>query len=226
MSAATNGRFGAFGKIPALGDFVRLNVSAGFVQPWDAWMQEGMIEVRAALAEAWDDAYMSAPMWRFTLPKGVAGDTGMMGLFMASVDRVGRQYPLTLATPTDATDTALSHFANASLFEHLEQIALSMLDDGNTREVLAGALEPLGPMPPLPMHAPALPYAGPVPLEHMWAGQLLSQQTGGATAIWSTAMDHDHRLMLTRGLPEGRNMRALFDLSPHAWGTQDMAAHI
>ncbi|MEO0402712.1 MAG: type VI secretion system-associated protein TagF [Pseudomonadota bacterium] len=218
--------FGAFGKIPALGDFLRLNVAAGFVQPWDDWMQAGMLAVRETLGDGWNDSYMSAPIWRFTLPANVAGAAPMMGIFMASVDRVGRQYPLTLVSPLTGASSALSHFANTSLFEHLEQIALAMLDDHNTRDVLTTALDPLAPIAPAAAGDPDLPYRGALPLEHILAGQALAQRAGTGSAIWSTAMDQDHRLMLTRGLPEGRDVHALFDLSPETWGTQDMAALI
>ncbi|WP_372989437.1 type VI secretion system-associated protein TagF [Sulfitobacter sp.] len=217
------GQFGAFGKIPALGDFLRLNVSAGFVQPWDDWLQAGMLASREALAENWDDAYLSAPIWRFTLPSGVAGPAGMIGIVMASVDRVGRQYPLTLAAPIDAANAALSHFANTSVFEHLEQIALDMLDDHNTREVLTSALALVAPMPAASSDSVDMPYAGLFPIEHVLAGQALAPRVGARDVIWTTAMDQDNRLMLTRGLPEGREMRALFDLHSPVWGNEDMA---
>lgn len=215
--------FGAFGKIPALGDFLRLQVAAGFVQPWDDWLQASMIAAREALQDSWTESYLSAPIWRFTLPAGACGPKGMTGILMASIDRVGRQYPLTLVAPQDTADTAISHFANTGLFERLEQIALAMLDDGNTRETLIDALEPLM-LTKSQMHGDVvLPYAGELPPEHVMAGHALSQRAGAHRAIWSTAMQGDHRLMLTRALPEGRDMLALFDLSLNAQGTPDMA---
>jgi type VI secretion system protein ImpM len=220
------GPFGAFGKIPALGDFLRLNVASGFVQTWDDWMQASMLDTSDALQEDWDNAYMSAPIWRFTLPGGCAGDAGVIGIFMASVDRVGRKYPLTLAAPLDTGNVALCHFANTGVFEQLEQIALAMLDDGSTRDALTNALEPVAPLPPITPEQVAYPYVGHLPLEHVLAGQSLSTHVDAQTAVWSTAMDQDHRLMLTRGLPKGRESRALFDLSPHLWSNQDMAALI
>ena len=38
--------FGAYGKMPSLGDFFRINASRGFVEPWDIWLQTGMQEAR------------------------------------------------------------------------------------------------------------------------------------------------------------------------------------
>jgi len=40
---------------------------------------------------------LSAPVWRFQLAPGVCGPLAWRGLFFASVDRVGRYFPLTLA---------------------------------------------------------------------------------------------------------------------------------
>ena len=55
---------GAFGKMPALGDFLRLALPPGFVEPWDAWVQRMMMQGRAALGGRWQDCYLSAPIWR------------------------------------------------------------------------------------------------------------------------------------------------------------------
>ncbi|WP_052249795.1 type VI secretion system-associated protein TagF [Tateyamaria sp. ANG-S1] len=200
--------FGAYGKIPALGDFLRSNVGHGFVQAWDAWLQSGMTEVRTALGDQWDDTYLTAPIWRFSLPSGLAGPSAMIGVVMASVDRVGRQFPLTLSAPVKTDDTARLHFANTSVFETLEQIALSMLEDGSTREGLASSLSHVS------IHTPtsiALPYSGPTAPQHHLAGQALSAAIGPGQAIWSTDLQSEHRLMATRGLPTGPDLFALFN---------------
>lgn len=206
--------FGAFGKIPALGDFMRMNIAHGFVQVWDDWLQAAITELRAAIGEGWDDAYLTAPIWRFTLPEGLAGPTGMIGILMASVDRVGRQFPLTLAAPTQIENTAQTHFANTRVFEGLEQIALSMLDDGSDREMLSAALEQMGVA--APQGALMLPYAGRTPPEHILAGEALSRSVGPQHSIWSTVLQDENRLMTTSALPQGHTLRALFDASQPA----------
>lgn len=211
-------QFGAFGKIPALGDFFRLNVSAGFVQLWDTWLQSCILDARSTLGDGWTDAYLSAPIWRFTLSSGVAGDRVMMGVLMASVDRVGRQYPLTLVAPCAEEDVPRSHFANTFVFEALEQVALSMLEDGTTKDTLAEALAPIQPMAP-PTRLGNLPFGASIPFEHVAAGQLLSDRLGPDGCLWSTAMHGDHRLFRTRNLPDGADRTALFDLSHRMWHT-------
>ena len=85
--------YGAFGKIPGMGDFFRFDAPPGFVQAWDGWLQEGMLSAKEALGEGWLAAYMSAPIWRFTLAPGLAGEAAVMGILMCSVDRVVHSFP-------------------------------------------------------------------------------------------------------------------------------------
>lgn len=218
--------FGAFGKIPGLGDFLRVNLPAGFIQAWDTWLQTGMLDVRDQLGDSWHDAYMSAPIWRFTLPAGAAGSQVVTGIVMASVDRVGRQYPLTLATCHNAPNTVVSHFANGSVFEQLETIALDALEDHSTRESLTAALLPVRVTPTGAATSASLPYAGPIPFSKALATQALTQSHGATCALWSTMMQDDFRMLATPGLPEGRNMRALFDLSPSLWSASGVMAQV
>ncbi|MEM8591751.1 MAG: type VI secretion system-associated protein TagF [Pseudomonadota bacterium] len=209
--------FGAFGKIPDLGDFFRHNLSSAFVKTWDSWLQAVMVESKSALAGGWDDAYMMAPIWRFTLPAGLAGETGMTGILMASVDRVGRQYPLTLAAPHHGAGTAYMHFANRSVFESLEDLALQMLDDTGRRDTLFASLETISLFDAPAQPAIGLPYVGAAPAEPALAAMAVEQRHPNAS-IWSTMMNNDHRLMACHGLPQGQEARALFDLKSSVWG--------
>ena len=88
---------GFYGKLPSQGDFVSRRLPWEFTSAWDDWLQQGMQASRAALGERWLELYLSAPIWRFQLAPGVCGPMGWRGLFFASVDRVGRYFPLTLA---------------------------------------------------------------------------------------------------------------------------------
>jgi type VI secretion system protein ImpM len=127
------GGVGAYGKIPALGDFFRLSLPPDFVGVWDAWLQGMMRAGRAQLGPRWQECYLSAPIWRFALAPGLAGRAAMTGVMMASVDRVGREFPLTLAgVPETGED-----------FAALEEAALDSLDEGATRDTLSAALKGL-----------------------------------------------------------------------------------
>jgi type VI secretion system protein ImpM len=98
LAAAEAARCGLFGKLPARGDFVRAGLPRGFVQPWDDWLQLVIGGSKAELGERWLPAWMEAPIWRFFLPAGLCGDDAALGVWMPSVDRAGRHFPLTLAT--------------------------------------------------------------------------------------------------------------------------------
>lgn len=88
---------GFFGKLPARGDFVRAGLPGGFVAAWDAWLQAVLPDSRARLGERWLAAWMEAPVWRFLLHAGQCGPDAVLGLWMPSVDAVGRHFPLTIA---------------------------------------------------------------------------------------------------------------------------------
>ncbi|MBV8092952.1 MAG: type VI secretion system-associated protein TagF [Acetobacteraceae bacterium] len=85
---------GLYGKIPSRGDFVGAGLPVSFVRAWDAWMRRALVASRAVLGEQWLPAWLEAPVWRFALPGGACGPEAALGLWMPSVDRVGRHFPL------------------------------------------------------------------------------------------------------------------------------------
>jgi type VI secretion system ImpM family protein len=88
---------GWFGKIPALGDFVTRGLPGSFVTPWDAWLSGELAQARQGLGEGWDETYASAPTLCFSLTPGALDEKAWHGILVPSFDRVGRQFPLTLA---------------------------------------------------------------------------------------------------------------------------------
>ncbi|WP_418316676.1 type VI secretion system-associated protein TagF [Piscinibacter sakaiensis] len=90
---------GLFGKLPSQGDFVSRRLPWEFTSVWDDWLQAGISSARSALGSSWNDAYLTAPLWRFQLAPGVIGSGAWIGFWFASVDRVGRQFPLALVEP-------------------------------------------------------------------------------------------------------------------------------
>ena len=79
---------------------------------------------------------MSAPIWRFSVAAGGAGPDAVSGVMMPSVDRVGRAFPLTLARVQNG---ALDETTQGTV----EDIALSALEDGMTKDRLSLALAAL-----------------------------------------------------------------------------------
>jgi type VI secretion system protein ImpM len=217
-------RFGAFGKLPALGDFLRMDLPQGFVDPWDRWLQEGMLAARGALGDRWQDCYFSAPLWRFALSPGLAGASAMMGVMMMSVDRVGRQFPLTLASPVaDGAPVLVQHFVSGTLYAELEALALDALEDGMTRDILAQRLSAmtLPPAPPLPLVQAGrggLVLRGSA--AHGLVPELAAMQAGARfrkPSVWAAELDDGLRLMVCEGLPAGGQLLGLFDMLAQVW---------
>jgi type VI secretion system protein ImpM len=98
---------GFFGKLPARGDFVRANLPEDFVAPLDAWCRECLSASRQTLGDGWEEAWMSAPIWRFLLPPGACGPHAVFAIWLPSIDKVGRHYPFMLcALAPAASDLA------------------------------------------------------------------------------------------------------------------------
>jgi type VI secretion system protein ImpM len=125
---------GWYGKLPTLGDFASRRLSADFIEPWDIWLGEGLAAQRETLGEAWLDAYLHSPTWRFVLMPGtllgLEPQRALAGVLMPSVDRVGRYFPLTLiaslaALPQSATELE----ALLGWLHRLEDLALDALQD-------------------------------------------------------------------------------------------------
>ncbi|MEC3889754.1 type VI secretion system-associated protein TagF [Xanthomonas campestris] len=93
--SAMSPRPGFYGKLPAVGDFVHRRLPETFVDPWHAAMQ-GLLHATGAGTAT---RARQAPVWRFVLMPGLAGTTAWAGVMRASVDRVGRGFPLVIAAP-------------------------------------------------------------------------------------------------------------------------------
>lgn len=139
---------GFYGKIPARGDFVRSGLPHAFVDPWDRWLQQGMAASRAELGEdAWLAAWLEAPIWSFALAPGICGPDAVLGLWMPSIDRVGRHFPLTLAAVAPAGDARDMARSNGGFLFAVEQAGLAAVESGLapdalTDRVLAAAEAP------------------------------------------------------------------------------------
>ena len=116
-----------FGKLPAHGDFVARGLSAAERDRLDAWLSREMVAARERLGEAFEDRYDRAPPWRFTLPD-------RSGVLVASVDGVGRRFPLWLAVEGGDAEAA----------EQAEDLVYRAFGEGWTADRLADAADALG----------------------------------------------------------------------------------
>ena len=88
---------GFFGKIPARGDFVAAGLPSAVVKTWDQSISAALAEARSALGGRWSDVWLQAPVWRFALPGTMCGPAPLLGLWMPSIDKAGRHFPLMIA---------------------------------------------------------------------------------------------------------------------------------
>lgn len=143
VAADPGPRAGLYGKLPARGDFVRAGLPRDFVDPWDNWLQRGILAAQEIAGEAWLAAWLEAPIWRFVLPPGLLGEGGVAGVWLPSVDRAGRYFPLTVAAVAPF-DWAVRPAVLQGFLSGAEQTALDALEqDLGPEEVLHRAEEAL-----------------------------------------------------------------------------------
>lgn len=142
---------GFYGKLPTVGDFISRRLPASFVRPWDAWLQEGLSASQNRLGAEWLETYLTSPIWRFALSAGACGNRACAGIFMPSVNNVGRYFPLTLAALIEPqTVIPRLFFEGAEWFGKLEGLALSALEDDFNFERFDRELQDLVLQPILP----------------------------------------------------------------------------
>jgi type VI secretion system protein ImpM len=100
MSHAT----GFWGKLPSRGDFLGAGLSKQMIAQWDVWVSAGIDASRQSMGEAWQDAWMEAPVWCFRAAAGLLSTAETSGLWMPSVDRAGRPFPLLIAMEGPAAE--------------------------------------------------------------------------------------------------------------------------
>lgn len=131
---------GFCGKLPARGDFVTAGLLRSFVEAWYDWLQLVLATSRRALGEDWDAAWLEAPIWRFALSPGICGPDSVLGLWMPSVDRVGRHFPLTFAALTGNADPAALIREGGGFLAAAEGLGLEALNCELAPDTLAAQL--------------------------------------------------------------------------------------
>jgi len=169
-------RCGLFGKLPAKRDFIALFAPRDFLNVWEPWMQSSISASRAKLSGGWQQAFLTAPIWRFWLGAEICGRTAL-GAFMSSLDGLGRYYPLTIfgyadegaAMPPPEIDPQDAWFTEA------EEFLLKTLQPNVSFEAIVGALDRLSP----PVQVPTGSACG-----------LLTSQVPGIMAALLVGEDH------------------------------------
>ena len=124
-------RCGLFGKLQSKRDFIALATPRAFLSVWEPWIQSAIASSRQSLGAGWQSAYLTAPIWRFWLGADICGAT-MLGATMASMDGVGRYFPLTvMAAAQDEQPLPPPEFdPQDEWFASAERFLLMTLDEG------------------------------------------------------------------------------------------------
>jgi type VI secretion system protein ImpM len=222
MSDAGAAAPGFFGKVRTHGDFVTRRLPTAFVAPWDAWLQRGMGLARQQFGERWLPAYLNAPVWCFALGAQVCGPMAWAGVLMPGVDRVGRHFPLTIASPFDADELAGWLRGAQAWFDEVTRAALSTLGDGFVLDHFDAVLERLVPSPVTVNDAANAWRLTPMQSSaDTTFGDVLAASIGPGTGVWwSDGSDAvPASLLAGPGLPEPPRFAALFDADAGAWPT-------
>lgn len=136
---------GLFGKLPAKRDFIALNASAGFLGPYEKWLQGGLTASRLELGQGWQTSYLNAPIWRFWLGGAHCGGVPVAGAFMPSVDGVGRYFPLTVLAVSEPGNAIPPPEVDPQdlWFGAIEDFLLQALDPGASYEAVVERLSAL-----------------------------------------------------------------------------------
>lgn len=188
---------GWYGKLPTLGDFATRRLPPEFVEPWDAWLAQGLAAWKAD-DEGWLDAYEAGPAWRFIAAPGVLAPAKLArawaGVLLPSQDRVGRHFPFTVALPV-APDSA-----HAALLLHWLQHAAGLAREAFEQEWSAdevdAALRELG-------EATVTPGGDAEVYDELLRIVAASTTATGHVLWWRTLDDEGVELQRTFGLPQG-----------------------
>lgn len=198
---------GWHGKLPALGDFVSRRVDAAWLERWDPWLAQGMLALREQLGDAWLDAYLASPSWRFLfLPgalAGAAGDRAWMGVLMPSVDKVGRYFPFTIVQPIDGDLSLAQMPALWRELEALDSLAADALHDDWDVDRLESELTLRTNDVEVKAQSSARDPASSIAEE---ASALWRQQSAGMAYWYAHAQQSAPRWLRTRGLPDSATM--------------------
>jgi type VI secretion system protein ImpM len=220
---------GFFGKLRSHGDFVSRRLPPAMREPFDGWLQAGLLRSRAELGAAWTPTWGTSPLWRFMLAPGLCGPQAWCGVMMPSADRVGRCFPLVLAAGMDGVPPLADCLAlHAAWFARLEDLALSSLDDGFSMAAFDAALQALegAPVPArgvataatAAMAAPAGPRVAAL-LEGV-APPFANAGMDGDSAWWTDGSAQvAPSLAVCPGLPPAAGFAALLDgrWQAHGW---------
>jgi len=78
-------RCGLFGKLSVKRDFIALATPRRFLEVWEPWVQACIAASQHQLGPEWQNAFLTAPLWRFWLGADLSGATALCVFMPAEV---------------------------------------------------------------------------------------------------------------------------------------------
>jgi len=121
----------AFGKIPRMGDFVRMRSTGEPLSSFEGWIVEAMASGEDRRGPQWASQYAAGSMYAFLFraPKAAKATSVLAGVLRPSQDAVGRKFPLVVCAPI--VETAISRAP------HLLPLVLGDFLEGATHALLS-----------------------------------------------------------------------------------------
>ena len=210
---------GFYGKLPMRGDFLGRSLAQDFVRPWDDWLQGVLQAGQDGLQQGWLGHYLNSPIWHYVLGAGLCGPTAMVGVVIASVDTVGRYFPLTVAAPLEGGPVpALVVPLVLDWCRNAEAVALSALEPDKGFDDFEAAVAGLA--PPEVSGAEIGPAPSVTPIEGEVTSALLRLAVEAGGSLWWTDGTPDVPGVGLRadGMPTPQQAVALFDGQWERWG--------
>lgn len=133
MSSKTlTSKFGYFGKVPDIGDYIQSGVTVEFTDIWSEWLQSVLAVSKEQLSNRWLETFLTSPVWHFSISPGLCGDKTVIGTMMPSIDQVGRHYFFT--TIREVELSPYYYWKNRGWSEKAESHLLKLFDDNNSLE--------------------------------------------------------------------------------------------
>lgn len=188
-----------YGKLPLASDFITIGDVDGEFPVLREWLHGAFLSASGMLIEGWNEAYRVAPMWRFSASAGVFGKHAMIGLMSPSADRVGRLFPVIVATSADCASEAWYGATENLLFDVFSARILSSSEFERQLKDTRASME-------------GVPDCSTNVLDVLTAGN-------GRLSVWQAQGAEPGKTRLFRALPSGSDMARLFasfrDLPDH-----------
>jgi type VI secretion system protein ImpM len=218
---------GLYGKLPAVGDFVRRDLPAATASRLHEWLQSELGKFAGGDAAVRERALDRPSAWRFAASAGVLADPPVAGVLTASRDKVGRLYPCAALADSGGLQPAEAA-ARTAWFDAVEARLLAAVADAAPVEDLLQALREVGApgeIPRMPMEIRSVPGGVMAlvegPPRHggtslAAAAQLLPVAAGAS--LWWRETPEGLQLLLVDALPVDAAFESLFAPFPSSPG--------